>query len=445
MSNMQTLSIAGTGTEANPEEKDLIVVRMLAKMEIQFYNLTDEVIKVKSVTISDVTKNAADNLRLLPNYGTTPDYPDYMEYHHKDLQPNVATGAETADFTVTKDITVPADYSYDGHKSAPGYKLEFYINESKQPTNADKLFFLTVELENGDYRYALVSQKGATTDDDDAWDYIARNDYRIIPVVLDDYRLEIIPYDFPAIGVYPASVKTIDEDAHLYEIEFHDYGHFHLLPVVYKGKDYATANINESFVTYSPTKGNFTSTVWSFNNETTALDNDAWNSVFKSYKADRTTVLTAAVNKTDTDVQFYGASGLPDDNIYPSTLPVYGQYFDGEVYHEVGDGDNKKIYSQGSFPLLDSETKWKPRATDADRPFLFGQIAPQVDGADKTVYHELRAYLYVKGATVPRQLIYRFYMHLKQDYGIDPKSSSDDSSPARRRRPAPCCHHRYFQ
>ena len=51
------------------------------------------------------------------------------------------------------------------------------------------------------------------------------------------------------------------------------------------------------------------------------------------------------------------------------------------------------------------------------------------DYADKTVYHECRVNVYVQGESVARQLIYRFYMHLKQDFGL-----------SRLRGPRTCCH-----
>ena len=113
-------------------------------------------------------------------------------------------------------------------------------------------------------------------------------------------------------------------------------------------------------------------------------------------------------------MKFYGQpglTGLPADNVWPTALPVYGTNFDGEVTREV----SGKTYSQGDFPMFDAETQWKPKAADAYLPYIFGQIAPQVYEANKKVYHELRVYVYVNEETVPRQLIYRFYMHLKQD------------------------------
>ena len=440
MSNKQTFTL-NDGEEVT---KDLIVVRMVAKLEFRFFNASGSEQKVKSVTISDVTKATTNNIFLLPKY-TDAANADLMTFVHQDLQPNLNNGSTntafaTEDVTFTGDITVGSDDTYDIAKLRPGSaynkKLTFYINESDKPANADHLFFLTVELENNDYRYALVSsgtntgltvnKTGGGNNEDltqtpvtdtkrtENWDYIARNDYRIIPIVLDDYKLEIVPYDFPAIGVYPVSVSTVDENAHLYEFLFHDYGHFHLVPKVTHNNgteavDFvATAPVASGTpATYSISGGDGKATArW-------GLIGDQWTNSFFSYTDETAaSVLTPALNSSE--VKFYGQpdlTGLPANNVYPEALPVYGTNFDGEVTHTI----SGKIYSQGDFPMLDAVTQWKPKAADPYLPYIFGQIAPQDYNADKKVYHELRVYVYVNAETVPRQVIYRFYMHLEQD------------------------------
>lgn len=440
MSNKQTFTL-NDGEEVT---KDLIVVRMVAKLEFRFFNASGSEQKVKSVTISDVTKATTNNIFLLPKY-TNAANADLMTFVHQDLQPNLNNGSTntafaTEDVTFTGDITVGRADAYDISKlqptSAYDKKYTFYINESAQPANADHLFFLTVELENNDYRYALVSsgtntgltvnKTGGGNNEDptqtpvtdakrtENWDYIARNDYRIIPIVLDDYKLEIVPYDFPAIGVYPVSVSTVDENAHLYEFLFHDYGHFHLVPKVTHNNgteavDFvATAPVASGTpATYSISGGDGKATArW-------GLIGDQWTNSFFSYTDETAaSVLTPALNSSE--VKFYGQphlTGLPANNVYPEALPVYGTNFDGEVTHTI----SGKIYSQGDFPMLDAVTQWKPKVADPYLPYIFGQIAPQDYNADKKVYHELRVYVYVNAETVPRQLIYRFYMHMKQD------------------------------
>jgi hypothetical protein len=467
MSNKQTLIVDGTGTAANPEVKDLIVVRMLAKLEFRFFNATGRAVHVKSITISDITKSVDGYIKLLPQY-TTPANANDMEYHHQDLQPNLNTsatgfGREDVKYVFRNNggtaspLAIPESATYDYellNNANYAYQCSFYVNESTTPANDDQLFFLTLELGQNnnkvDYRYALVTtgvKSGLPTNGNDVtsvtpteerWDYIARNDYRVIPVIIDDYKLEIIPYDFPAIGVYPASVKTLDESKNLYEVLFHDYGHFHLVPFVYKGE--SLDDPNATIITYSPTQGDHTSTVWSLMDAEGSLNNTQWQKIFKSFKDDAITVLDADANST---LKFYGqpgASGLPGDNTYPSPLPDYGKYFDAEVTHTKTIDEEIITYSQGDFPMLDTETKWDPKGGNNYHPYIFGQIAPQEDYADKKTYHELRAYVYVNGESVPRQLVYRFFMHLQQDFGLDPVVTPSGSR-LRSARPSCGCHH----
>lgn len=408
MSNVQTYTVpSGSAT------KDLIVVRMFAKLQFPIYNETASDITLKSITISDVTLNPTGSeatLKLLP---TLTDH-DTMDPTHMDLKADVATmpNATVGDYTYTVpdgQQTIAANTKYED--STPATTLTFYINESKKPTNADGLYYLTVELDDHDYRYALISQEGKTPDDNDAWDYIARNDYRIIPIVLDDYKLEIIPYDFPEIGVYPASVHEVDATKHVYEMLFHDYGHFHLLPVV----THNAGTEQVDFVSVAPT------TTYSYTASAGkaaarwGLIGDDWTKSFKSY-TDATAKTVFDLDYNSGTAKFYGSpgsTGLPENNIYPTSLPVYGTAVD---YSENGD-----------WPVFynnDVATQWKPKAADEYRPYIFGQIAPQEFGANKKVFHEFKVNLYVSGSSTPRILTYRFYMHLKQDHATARRRSA---------------------
>lgn len=206
MSNVQEIEISGES------EVELIVVRMMAKIEVQLYNESGEDIVVKSATLSDVTQNEDGNIKFLP----TLTYNDDMNYHHKDIQPGVDPEASVAGFTYTPTTaeTVPAHYGYDENKTNPTHKLTFYVNECATPKNVSGLFFLTLEMQRGgnsvEYRHALINQKGNTSTDDDAWDYIARNDYRIIPVILTDWQFRIEPIAFVPIAGYPATTLSSD-------------------------------------------------------------------------------------------------------------------------------------------------------------------------------------------------------------------------------------------
>lgn len=368
MSNKQTLTIAPGDTE-----KDLIVVRMLAKITLSVKNETGAAVTIKKITLSDVTKNADDNLKLLPKLTSGA---DEMNFVHKDIQPNLngtpatvsfsptlTSGGEAIDINGTKDIT-------------------FYVNESATPTNSDHLFNLTLELNNAEYRYSIINQNGKTSDDNGAWDYIARNDYRVLPIVLDDYKFQIIPYDFPAIGVYPASVKAINESENLYEMTFHDYGHFHLLPKVTKGAS-TQVKYNAGTGDYWTLDTNF-DTSW----KTAATKGGAW--------LDDTGI---------TGNGFYRNETATADADEAGGVPVW--------------------YANTSSP------QWDPAGGSDYQPFIFGYIADPGEAlaADKKIYHEMKIKLYVDG-TYRRDMIYRFYMTLSKDQmsypsgGVTPGGSS---------------------
>lgn len=378
MSNVQKKTI-----ESNTKF-DLIVVRMLAKIELRLFNVTGADVKVKSITFSDVTKNETNNLFLLPTLtNTSGSTPDEMAYTHKDIKPHVnATNRE--DVTLTSGLTVKKEYSNPTYETAEGKyeSVVFYVNESSAPGNPDHLFNLTLDLDNSDFRYSLINQTGSATKDNDAWDYIARNDYRIIPIVLDDYKLELIPYDFPAIGVYPASVKQIATN--LYEMTFHDYGHFHLLPKVTRGT----------------TVIDFSSTIPSSGTAWTLTDNDFSKSWF------------TATTK--------GGAWVTDGNPDGFYRPTGATNSDGD---EVGSVPFWYLNDGADGP------QWDPDEGTTYRPFIFGYIDDPGGtlSADKKIYHEFRAKLYVDGS-YRKDMIYRFYMTLSKDQ----MSYARGSRPARR-------------
>ena len=354
MSNKQSLIVPSSGSIS----KDLIVVRMLAKMELRITNSTGADVTVKKITLTDVTSNVADNLKLLPSL-TTAANADDMEAHHQDVRPNLNGTPTKTDFVVLSTDKAIANGSTEN--------VTFYVNESATPANNGGLFQLSLELDGGEYRYSLISNNTQNE-----WNYIARNDYRIIPITLDDYKFELIPYDFPPIGVYPVSVKELNTSENLYEFTFHDYGHFHLLPKVTKTSD-------NSIVEYSsattPSGSAWTlNTDWAGSWFTAATKGGAW----------------------------LDADGITSNGFYRSGT--------GST---TADGDD-----EGQIPVWyandgSAGPQWDPAASDNYRPFIFGYIADPGSSMteDKKIYHEMKIKLYVGGA-YRRDMIYRFYMTL---------------------------------
>lgn len=347
MSNVQTKEITSSTTF------DLIVVRMMAKMELQIKNETGASVTLKSATLSNVTQNDNGNLKLLPSLTNH----DTMEPTHKDIQPNLGTAAQGS-YTATVNKTIDNNASE---------TVTFYVNESGTPENAEGLFYLTLEMDNAgssEYRYALISN------DASEWNYIARNDYRKIPIVLDDLKFEVVPYDFPPIGVYPCSLKESDAVNHIYDFQFHDYGHFHLIPTVTKGG---------AAVDFSATTPTGSGYKW------TLIDNDFSKSWFT-----------------------YSAFGDDTQTVNPGNFYRTGS---GSI---TADGDD-----EGQTPVWYANDgvagpQWYPTASSTYRPFIFGYIDELGAATEKRVYHEMKIQVY-NGTTAYRQMLYRFYMTLSQD------------------------------
>ena len=357
MSNVQTANISSNTT------MDLVVVRMLAKMKVTVKNETGAAQYIKYASISNVTSNVTNNLKLLPNISTAG--ANTMEAVHGDIRPNLNGTPATVE------LDIPGMATTEALANNATREVTFYVNECKAGTE----FYLTIGLGDNtstqEYRYALINQKGATIADDDKWDYIARNDYRIIPIILDDYKFEIIPYDFPPIGVYPVSVSEVDTENHIYNFTFHDYGHFHLLPHVTKG--------GTTQVKYNVGTGDY----WTLNTD--------WAGSWTTYDVKGGTLQTTG-----------NYNGFYRDQ----TATADGDDVGGVPYWYLNDG----VAGPQWDPNLQSGI------TPNYEPFIFGYIAdPEAAmAADKKIYHEMKIQLYV-GGTYRRDMTYRFYMTLSKD------------------------------
>ncbi len=214
MSNVQTIAVT-----AETETIELIVIRMMAKIEVDVYNDGETDATIHSISLTEITKNADGNLKLLPNLSDA-GHGSMEVTTHGDIQPNLPTNAPKGNMTLYPS-SVQGAVSKTGHKykstgeGQTPVKFIFYVNESSAPGNGSGLFYLSLGIKTGTgdevvYSHALINQKGKTTTDDDAWDYIARNDYRIIPVVLTDWQFRIEPIALAPIAGYPAMTLSSD-------------------------------------------------------------------------------------------------------------------------------------------------------------------------------------------------------------------------------------------
>lgn len=220
MSGYQHLTIAASH---QGKEFQLNVVRMLAKLEFEISNDTQTPLYVDSIVFENITKNAPDatpNLFLFPAPRTPKEYDQTMITIKPNLTKWGMENFEKQTIPVRQTLAVGAKAN-----------VVYYLNETAAPNTTFGDFMLTLNLRANDatgtkqQRFALISN--AETAHQDSWLYIARNDWRYIPIHLHDYLFELIPQDFPPIGVLPSSVKEADGT---FTCTFHTDGDFHLQP-----------------------------------------------------------------------------------------------------------------------------------------------------------------------------------------------------------------------
>lgn len=231
MSNKQEVKIDASG---KPDKTNLWVVRMLAKVTLQFKNPSATALKIKDITISDITSNPSatantdGNIMLLPKHsdvsgtsGATGS--SGLTGVEVTCTPNLVEQAATQNYTYTLSSakTIPA--SIDTYK--PENEISFYVNESAAG-NTSKYFIINLNTSAGVKRYALFKD----------WTTIARNDHHILPISLDDYKLKFDVQSFSAIGLYPS---ITDNGTTLSYTCYYPEEEFHIQPKVVKGDESA--------------------------------------------------------------------------------------------------------------------------------------------------------------------------------------------------------------
>lgn len=207
MSNKQIVNITD-----NQQVIELEVIRMVAKVQLSITNATEHAIYLKTITLSDVTQNGNQNIKLLPNVDS-----------NNQLQVNLANSAKKGTITLTA-----AENNGMTIEARAKQTACFYMNESLVDKGADvgnRYFILsltTVDATTGtisNHRYAMLS-----------WNEIRRNDYLKIPIKLEDYQIRWEVEAFSPIGVLP----KVKDDGENLSLDFGYYGEFHIKPEVIK-------------------------------------------------------------------------------------------------------------------------------------------------------------------------------------------------------------------
>ena len=211
-------------------------LRMLSKLQFDFTNELGQKVKINSIEVDRLTDDATEtngNVKPFPHPATPLGPTDLTVTVKPSL---LATATQSP-----KTFTVNNSEIESGQKAS----CSFYVNETDVPNNVFHQFTLKLNLTLADgttqqVRYALVSNES------NEWNYIARNDWRIIPIVLQDYKLELVPQDFPPIGVLPAAVKSEND---VFTCIFHASGDFHLKPQLVQ---YSTGKVVQTWEKSEP-------------------------------------------------------------------------------------------------------------------------------------------------------------------------------------------------
>lgn len=197
-----------------PRSINLEVIRMVAKVQLSITNTSSHPITIRKVVLSDQTPNSMENLMLFPSA----DEVDSQGVAHVG-KPNLCTQQKQV-------------VTYEGLNNGEGYTvsahggkqyIRFYVNES-EATDENKYFVLQLHTDDGNggeltRRYAMLN-----------WRQICRNDFRMIPIQLDDYAIEWQVEAFSPIGVLP----QVEEDNNNLTVTFGYYGEFHIIPKIRK-------------------------------------------------------------------------------------------------------------------------------------------------------------------------------------------------------------------
>lgn len=253
-----------TVTERANQTFGIEVVRMLGKVQFDFRNPTNADLKINGIKMSDLTVNDSkaedpnkrDGATLLMNYLDL--YTGHSGFLTTPI--NRPDGIKTR--TLFAHYETPLDLPKDSTQSVSFYVLESkakdYPSETTDSTHIfdktfiDNTFDLDFDLDTdpssglGDsIRYAITKPNNFTT--------IHRNDWIVIPVVINEWVLRLEALSYPPIGGYPEAKVDADNSGN-FHVTFSSPGDIALSPVIHKfysPSDYFYLNDPTRVVSYT--------------------------------------------------------------------------------------------------------------------------------------------------------------------------------------------------
>ena len=207
MTGTQEVEVTGRANQTFSIE----VVRMLAKMEFQYKNISSKDLTINSLSIKQVQKNPVP---LLPDYDCLNDGWTFAY---------LSTSASTYTRTYSPVISLDAK----GGSTTSKTDIFYMIESQADFVTPSQSYLMTLN----------VTRNGATdnlyfTLDKTKIQTIYRNDHVIVPLTITDYIVSLDANFYPPIGGYPAIIKE-DKDKDEFYITFKTQGEFEILPTVY--------------------------------------------------------------------------------------------------------------------------------------------------------------------------------------------------------------------
>ncbi len=209
MTGKQRVAVTGRANETFSIE----VVRMLAKMEMQYSNKSQADIKINSLAIKQVQPVPVS---LLPNY-------TYLDSGWPFA--NLSTAATTYTRTYSTPLSVT---HYTGSGDPASQTDIFYMIESQADyVTPSQSYLMTLNVTRNS-----VADNLYFTLDKSVIQTIYRNDHVIVPLTITDFIVGLDANFYPPIGGYPAII-TEDRDKNEFYCTFKTQGEFEIMPTVY--------------------------------------------------------------------------------------------------------------------------------------------------------------------------------------------------------------------
>ena len=217
------------GFDPGSQSVDFEVIRMVAKFDFVFKNMSDKDITLRTLKLLPVQEG---EVLLIPD--------ETVADKEKETDPEILNG--TNDKVYTKDLTF--DFTDENvyanaikleanswKNNTKWYKHSFYVRESSASSHPTKHFRIELSISGRDGKtsealYTITDKVGGQP-----FTGFNRNDYIQIPIVFTDYKVELMADSYAPIGGYPTEVS--ENKPNEFYCTFSHQGEFIIMPYLY--------------------------------------------------------------------------------------------------------------------------------------------------------------------------------------------------------------------